>query len=45
MAPDHALRLFYLFFGRAAFLPQDWDNAGRSFHAFALNEALSLIHI
>ncbi len=39
MAPDHALRLFYLFFGRAAFLPQDWDNAGRSFHAFALNEA------
>lgn len=39
MAPDHALKLFGLFFGRAAFLPQDWDETGRSFHAFALNEA------
>ena len=39
MSPDHALKLFKLFFGRAAFLPQAWDNAGRSFHAFALNEA------
>ena len=37
--PGHALRLFYLFFQRAAFLPQVWDNAGRSFHAYALNEA------
>ena len=37
--PNHALRLFYLFFQRAAFLPQAWDNAGRSFHAYALNEA------
>lgn len=39
IAPDHALRLFYVFFQRSAFLPQDWDNTGRSFHAFALNEA------
>lgn len=39
MAPGHALRLFYLFFQRAAFLPQGWDNAGRTFHAYALNEA------
>ena len=39
IAPDHALKLFGLFFGRNAFLPQDWDNAGRTFHAFALNEA------
>jgi hypothetical protein len=37
--PAHALRLFYLFFQREAFLPQVWDNAGRTFHAFALNEA------
>lgn len=37
--PGHALRLFYLFFQRTAFLPQPWDNAGRSFHAYALNEA------
>ena len=37
--PDHALRLFYLFFQRSAFLPQAWDTAGRSFHAYALNEA------
>ncbi len=39
VAPAHALRLFYLMFQRAAFLPQDWDGAGRSFHAYALNEA------
>ena len=39
MAPRHALRLFYLFFQRPAFLPQNWDPAGRSFHAYALNEA------
>jgi hypothetical protein len=38
-APAHALRLFHLFFHRDAFLPQDWDNAGRSLHAYALNEA------
>ncbi|HQQ69463.1 MAG TPA: hypothetical protein PLL92_04000, partial [Alicycliphilus sp.] len=39
VAPEHALRLFYLLFQRAAFLPQDWDDAGRSLHAYALNEA------
>jgi len=37
--PSHALRLFYLFFQRAAFLPQSWDSTGRTFHAYALNEA------
>lgn len=37
--PDHAIKLFFLFFHRGAFLPQDWDNAGRSFHSYALNEA------
>jgi len=37
--PGHALRLFHLFFSRSAFLPQEWDAAGRSFHAYALNEA------
>lgn len=37
--PGHALRLFFLFFQREAFLPQAWDNAGRTFHAYALNEA------
>ncbi|PKO60393.1 MAG: hypothetical protein CVU24_13170 [Betaproteobacteria bacterium HGW-Betaproteobacteria-18] len=39
IAPPHALRLFFLLFHRGAFLPQSWDNANRSFHAFALNEA------
>lgn len=37
--PGHALRLFYLFFQREAFLPQSWDSAERTFHAYALNEA------
>ncbi len=37
--PGHALRLFYLFFQREAFLPQSWDAAERTFHAYALNEA------
>ena len=37
--PTHALKLFYLFFQRSAFLPQEWDAADRTFHAFALNEA------
>ena len=37
--PAHALKLFYLFFQRNAFLPQDWDAADRTFHAYALNEA------
>ncbi|CAN5391569.1 hypothetical protein BH10PSE16_BH10PSE16_14800 [soil metagenome] len=39
IVPAHALRLFYLFFSRNAFFPQDWDATGRSFHAYALNEA------
>jgi len=39
IAPAHALRLFFLFFHRGAFLPQSWDNADRTFHAYALNEA------
>lgn len=39
IAPLHALRLFHLFFSRSAFLPQDWDAAGRTLHAYALNEA------
>jgi hypothetical protein len=38
-APDDALRLFFLFFHRQGFLPQDWDGARRSFHAYALSEA------
>ncbi len=37
--PEHALRLFFLMFHRAAFLSQTWDAAGRSFHAYARNEA------
>ena len=37
--PDHALKLFFLFFHRGAFLPQSWDSAERTFHAYALNEA------
>ena len=39
IAPSHALRLFYLFFHRDAFLPQAWDDPGRSLHAYALSEA------
>jgi len=38
-APGHALRLFFLLFNRDSFLPQSWDSANRSFHAYALNEA------
>jgi hypothetical protein len=38
-SPDHALKLFFLFFQRNAFLPQRWDSAERTFHAYALNEA------
>ncbi len=37
--PEHALRLFHVLFQRTAFLPQPWDSANRSFHAYALNEA------
>ena len=39
VAPEHALRLFVLMFGQQAFLPQDWDDQARSFHAYALAEA------
>ncbi len=39
IAPLHALRLFQLFFSRSAFLPQSWDDTGRTLHAYALNEA------
>ncbi|MDP2007257.1 MAG: hypothetical protein Q8K45_16395, partial [Rubrivivax sp.] len=35
----HGLRLFFLLFNRAAFLTQTWDTEGRSFHAYARNEA------
>ena len=35
----HGLRLFFLLFGRAAFLTQTWDSEARSFHAYARNEA------
>jgi hypothetical protein len=39
-APEHAIRLFFLLFNRAAFLPQTgWDSGDRTFHAYALNEA------
>ena len=37
--PEHGLRLLFLLFNRAAFLTQGWDAQGRSFHAYALNEA------
>ena len=37
--PAHAIKLFFLFFSRAAFLTQTWDSEGRSFHAYARNEA------
>ena len=36
---EHALKLFHLFFGRSGFLPQAWDDARRSLHAYALKEA------
>jgi hypothetical protein len=35
----HGLRLFFLLFNRAAFLTQTWDAEGRTFHAYARNEA------
>jgi hypothetical protein len=40
--PGHALKLFFMFFHRGAFLPQSWDTSAgveRTFHAYALNEA------
>ena len=39
LEPAHGLRLFFLLFHRAAFLTQTWDDANRSFHAYARNEA------
>ncbi|WP_059758235.1 Eco57I restriction-modification methylase domain-containing protein [Thiobacillus denitrificans] len=36
---DHGLKLFYLLFGRAAFLKQTWDGEFRTYHAIALSEA------
>ncbi len=39
LEPAHGLRLFFLLFNRAAFLTQTWDAEGRSFHAYARNEA------
>ncbi len=35
----HGLKLFFVLFGRSAFLPQSWDSERRSFHAIALAEA------
>jgi hypothetical protein len=38
--PDEdVLKLFYLLFSRAAFLPQAWDTGLRTLHQIALNEA------
>ncbi|MCW5639081.1 MAG: Eco57I restriction-modification methylase domain-containing protein [Rubrivivax sp.] len=37
--PRRALKLFFLFFNRAAFLSQGWDSANRSFHAYARGES------
>lgn len=37
--PEHALKLFFILFGRAAFLPQQWDSGNRTLHAIALGEA------
>jgi len=40
-APDveHALKLFFVLFGRSALLPQSWDTGSRTLHAIALGEA------
>lgn len=35
----HTLKVFFAFFHRNAFLRQDWDREGRTFHQFALAEA------
>ena len=37
--PHHGLKLLFLMFHRDAFLPQAWDSAARSLHAYARNEA------
>jgi hypothetical protein len=40
-APDaeHTVKLFFVLFGRSAFLPQAWDTGNRTLHAIALGEA------
>ena len=38
-APAHALKLFFVFFSRAAFLTQSWDSEARSFHTYARSES------
>lgn len=35
----YGIKLFYTLFQRTAFLPQEWDDAGRTFHEYAFNEA------
>jgi len=35
----HGLKLFFVLFGRSAFLPQSWDSERCTFHAIALTEA------
>lgn len=39
MDSEHGIKLFLALFQRAAFLPQPWDNEGRTFHEYAFNEA------
>lgn len=39
MDSAHGIKLFLVLFQRAAFLPQAWDNEGRTFHEYAFNEA------
>ena len=36
---QHLLKLFYLFFGRAGFAPQNWDVAERPLHLIGLHES------
>ena len=36
---QHLLKLFYLFFGRAGFAPQNWDVAERTLHLIGLHES------
>ncbi|MDP2784406.1 MAG: hypothetical protein Q8O38_07435 [Sulfurimicrobium sp.] len=35
----HGIKLFFCLFQRGAFLRQDWDKEGRTFHEYAFNEA------
>jgi len=36
---QHGIKLFFCLFQREAFLRQNWDKEGRTFHEFAFNEA------